>query len=65
MEQGVALEDTILTRDDGSDVKDYEAFIGYILTLTAENKGFLPTIYDESTAREGIPRHMLCKVRSA
>jgi hypothetical protein len=61
MEQGVDLVDTILTRDDGSDVKDYEAFIGYILTLTAENEGFLPTIYDESTVEGELPRHMLCE----
>jgi 2',3'-cyclic-nucleotide 2'-phosphodiesterase (5'-nucleotidase family) len=61
MEQPVALVDTILTRDDGSDVKDYEAFIGYILTLAAENKGTLPTIYDENTVEGEIPRHMLCE----
>ena len=61
LEQPVDLLDTILTRDDGSDVKDYEAFIGYVLTLAAENKGTLPTIYDETTVEGEVPRHMLCE----
>jgi 5'-nucleotidase / UDP-sugar diphosphatase len=54
------LFDTILRRPDKTEVKDYEAFVRYVLVLAQENKGFLPAKYDEDSEAGSIPRHMIC-----
>jgi 5'-nucleotidase / UDP-sugar diphosphatase len=61
-ENGDALDlfETILRRPDDTDVKAYEAFIGYILAISAENGGTLPSRYDEKSPDGAIPRHMIC-----
>jgi hypothetical protein len=56
----VALTATILTRGDGSDVKDWEAFLSYIRSESEANGGALPGRYDESTAPGALPRRMIC-----
>jgi 2',3'-cyclic-nucleotide 2'-phosphodiesterase (5'-nucleotidase family) len=59
-ENPISLVDSILTRADGSDVKQYEAFIKYIADESAKNGGKLPGRYDESTAEGAVPRRMIC-----
>jgi len=61
-EAGDALDlfDTILRRPDDSEVKDYQAFIGYVRDQAAANDGFLPPRYDEKAVEGAIPRHMIC-----
>jgi hypothetical protein len=49
-----------MTRVDGSDVKDYEAFISYIQSESAANGGNLPSRYDDSTVEGTLPRRMMC-----
>jgi 2',3'-cyclic-nucleotide 2'-phosphodiesterase (5'-nucleotidase family) len=56
----LTLEQAILHRTDGSDIKAYEAFIGYIRTASMQNGGTLPARYDASTAEGHVPRRMLC-----
>ncbi len=60
MNNTVTLESTIMTRLDGSDIKDYEAFIGYIQSESAANGGMLPSRYDEATVEGAVPRRMMC-----
>ncbi len=55
---GLTPEQTIVTRTDGSEVKDFEALSGYILSQSAANSGQLPSRYDASTAT--FPRRMIC-----
>lgn len=50
---------TIMTRGDGSDIKDYESFIGYVHAISAANGGMLPSSYDEATGGP-VPRRMIC-----
>jgi hypothetical protein len=56
----ITIEESILKRPDGSNVKQYEAFIGYIASESAKNGGKLPSRYDESTPAGHVPRRMLC-----
>jgi len=56
--QAVELADTILRRDDQSAVKDYEAFISYVLQVSGE--GGLPARYDEEAPEGQIPRRLIC-----
>jgi 5'-nucleotidase/UDP-sugar diphosphatase len=56
----VELNDTIIKRPDQSDVKDYEALIGYIRQECAANDGTLPARYDENNAAGTVPRRMFC-----
>jgi 5'-nucleotidase / UDP-sugar diphosphatase len=58
--QAMELVDTILRREDDSEVKDYEAFISYVRALAAENGGALPARYDEASAEGAVPRRLLC-----
>ncbi len=43
-------------REDGSDVKDYEAFIRYVLAPVAGERRHLPAIYDENSPTKGRSR---------
>src|SRR5262249_1676804 len=54
----VTLESTIMTRGDGSNIKDWESFISYVQSKSMANGGFLPSVYDESTPEGAVPRRM-------
>jgi len=57
---GVTLTDTILHRGDGTDVKEFEGFIGYIRDISATNSGKLPDRYNENATAGHLPRRMIC-----
>ena len=54
------LFDAILRRKDDTEVKDYEAFIRYVLIESELNGGTLPARYNEDAEEGPIPRHMIC-----
>lgn len=54
------LTDTILRRKDGSDIKDWEAFLSYVHAECKKNGGKLPARYDDTTKEGKVPRHMIC-----
>jgi 5'-nucleotidase / UDP-sugar diphosphatase len=54
------IETWILERPDGSSIKDWEAFIAYVKTISDDNGGFLPERYDEMTTAGALPRRMIC-----
>ena len=56
----ITLADAILRRPDESVVKDYEAFIGYVRQICADNGGLLPERYDETAEGGETPRRMIC-----
>jgi 5'-nucleotidase len=56
-----SLTDTILRRKDGSDIKDWEAFLTYVHNECKKNGGKLPARYDETSTAGKVPRHMICK----
>jgi hypothetical protein len=55
-----SLFSTIMRRDDGTDIKDWESFISYIYAESAANAGFLPSRYDQTATEGAIPRRMIC-----
>ncbi len=57
--QSVKLQDTVLHRGDTSEIKDYQAFAGYLKQLCDGNSGLLPSRYD--VASDGkLPKRFLC-----
>jgi 5'-nucleotidase len=52
----VDLDDTIMTRQDGSEVKELEALLQYLV----DQGGVMPDRYDESTLAGTVPRRMIC-----
>ena len=50
--------DSIITRPDGTEIKDWEALAGYVRTQSAANGGTLPSRYDP--ARAGSARRAIC-----
>jgi hypothetical protein len=50
----------LLTRSDGSEVKDYEALIEYIQSQCQANSGTLPPQYNTQTTAGHLPRRMVC-----
>jgi 5'-nucleotidase len=56
----LSLADFLLHRTDGSEIKDYEAFIGYIRELCQTNGGNLPARYDATAPQGTLPMRMFC-----
>jgi 5'-nucleotidase len=57
----VDLSDTILQRAaDGSTIKDFEAFMGYIVSECEANGGQMPDRYNAATAAGQTPRRLMC-----
>ena len=55
----VALTDAIMRRPDTTVVRDYEAFMTYIKTLS-DDTGGLPARYDAESSEGAVPRRLLC-----
>lgn len=60
LNQPITLEESIMTRADGTDIKDWEVFMSYLYFESLANGGFLPSRYDENSAEGAIPRRMIC-----
>ena len=59
--QPLTLAHSILpTRSDGSEVKDFEAFAGYLKSICDANGGAMPDRYDASKPAGKVPRRFLC-----
>lgn len=56
----VALEDTIIQRADSSTIKDFEAFMGYILAECEANGGQMPDRYNAAVSAGLTPRRLIC-----
>lgn len=56
----VELSETILQRADGSTIKEYEAFMSYIVAECAANGGQMPDRYDAQTSEGSTPRRLIC-----
>ena len=56
----LSLTEAILERPDGTDVKEFEAFISYVRDQAAANGGKLPARYNEAVAAGATPRRMIC-----
>jgi len=56
----ITIDEAILTWSDGRDVKDYEAFMGYVRTMCQGN-GSLPSRYDSTKPEGTVPRRMVCQ----
>ena len=54
------IDKTILRRADNSEVKDYEAFAGYLRKLSVGNGGTLPSLYDPTSPTGKLPRRLQC-----
>jgi 5'-nucleotidase / UDP-sugar diphosphatase len=58
--QEITALQAIVHRNDGSDVKDYEAFLGYIRGECAGNGGLLPSRYNGAASDGTVPRRIVC-----
>ncbi len=56
----LALDAAVIRRADGSELKTYEAFAGYLRSECLGNGGTLPARYDGTTAAGKLPRRNLC-----